>query len=54
MAVNAIGPALVIKHFVPLMPRTGKTVLAVVSARVGSISDNYLGGWYAYGHRKQQ
>ena len=48
MAVNAIGPALVIKHFAPLMPRSGKTVLAVVSARVGSISDNYLGGWYAY------
>ena len=48
MAVNAIGPALVIKYFAPLMPRTGKTVLAVVSARVGSISDNYLGGWYAY------
>ena len=48
MAVNAIGPALIIKHFTPLMPRTGKAVLAVVSARVGSISDNYLGGWYAY------
>ena len=48
MAVNAIGPALVIKHFAPFMPRTGKAVLAVISARVGSISDNYLGGWYAY------
>ena len=48
MAVNAIGPALAIKYFAPLMPRTGKAVLAVVSARVGSISDNNLGGWYAY------
>ena len=48
MAVNAIGPALIIKHFAPLMPYSGKTVVAVVSARVGSISDNFLGGWYAY------
>ena len=48
MAVNAIGPALIIKHFAPLMPYSCKTVVAVVSARVGSISDNFLGGWYAY------
>jgi len=47
-AVNAIGPALVIKHFAPLLPRTGKSVLAALSARVGSISDNRLGGWYGY------
>lgn len=47
-AVNAIGPALVAKHFLPLMPRTGKSVFAVLSARVGSISDNRLGGWYGY------
>lgn len=47
-AVNAIGPALVAKHFLPLMPRTGRSVFAVLSARVGSISDNKLGGWYGY------
>ena len=47
-AVNAIGPALVAKHFLPLMPRTGRSVFAVLSARVGSISDNKLGGWHGY------
>lgn len=47
-AVNAIGPALVAKHFLPVMPRTGRSVLAMLSARVGSISDNRLGGWYGY------
>lgn len=47
-AINAIGPALVAKHFLPLMPRTGRTIFAAVSARVGSISDNALGGWYGY------
>jgi NAD(P)-dependent dehydrogenase (short-subunit alcohol dehydrogenase family) len=47
-AVNAIGPALVAKHFLPLMPRTGRSVFAALSARVGSISDNKLGGWYGY------
>lgn len=47
-AVNATGPALVARHFLPLMPRTGRTVFAAVSARVGSISDNRLGGWYGY------
>jgi NAD(P)-dependent dehydrogenase (short-subunit alcohol dehydrogenase family) len=47
-AVNAIGPALVAKHFLPAMPRTGRCVFAVLSARVGSISDNRLGGWYGY------
>jgi NAD(P)-dependent dehydrogenase (short-subunit alcohol dehydrogenase family) len=47
-AVNAIGPALVAKHFLPLMPRTGRSVFAMLSARVGSISDNKLGGWYGY------
>ena len=46
--INAIGPALVAKHFLPLMPRTGRTVFAVLSARVGSVSDNRLGGWYGY------
>lgn len=47
-AINTIGPTLVIKHFAPLLPRTGKSVIAALSARVGSISDNRLGGWYAY------
>jgi NAD(P)-dependent dehydrogenase (short-subunit alcohol dehydrogenase family) len=47
-AVNAIGPALVMKHFLPLLPRQGKSVFAALSARVGSIGDNHLGGWYGY------
>lgn len=47
-AVNAIGPALVMKHFLPLLPREGKAVFAALSARVGSIGDNRLGGWYGY------
>ncbi|MBU6418219.1 MAG: SDR family oxidoreductase [Proteobacteria bacterium] len=47
-AVNCIGPALVIKHFLPLLPRDRPARLAVLSARVGSVSDNRLGGWYAY------
>lgn len=47
-AVNAIGPALLMKHFLPLLPRTGKSVFATLSARVGSIGDNNLGGWYGY------
>lgn len=48
MAVNAIGPALVAKQVLPLMPRRGRSVFAALSARVGSIGDNRLGGWYAY------
>lgn len=47
-AVNTIGPALLIKHFLPLFPRQGKAVFATISAKVGSISDNQLGGWYGY------
>ena len=47
-AVNTIGPALAAKHFLPLMPRAGRSVFAALSARVGSIEDNRLGGWYAY------
>ncbi len=47
-AVNTIGPAIVAKHFVPLLPRRGRSVFAVLSARVGSIEDNRLGGWYSY------
>ena len=48
LAVNTIGPALVAKHFVRLMPRQGRSVFAALSARVGSIEDNRLGGWYSY------
>lgn len=48
MAVNAIGPALLARQVLPLMPRQGRVVFAAVSARVGSISDNRLGGWYGY------
>jgi NAD(P)-dependent dehydrogenase (short-subunit alcohol dehydrogenase family) len=47
-AVNAIGPALLMKHFLPLLPREGSAVFATLSARVGSIGDNRLGGWYSY------
>lgn len=47
-AVNAIGPALVAKHLLPLLPREHRAVFAALSARVGSISDNKLGGWYGY------
>ena len=47
-AINAIGPALVAKHFLPLLPDEGRAGFAALSARVGSISDNRLGGWYGY------
>lgn len=47
-AVNTIGPAMVLKHFLPLLPRSGKSVVAAISAKVGSIGDNRLGGWYSY------
>ncbi len=47
-AVNASGPALLMKHFLPLLPKKGKSVFATLSARVGSIGDNRLGGWYGY------
>jgi NAD(P)-dependent dehydrogenase (short-subunit alcohol dehydrogenase family) len=47
-AINSIGPALVAKHFLPLLPRKGRAVFAALSARVGSISDNRLGGWHGY------
>lgn len=48
LAVNTIGPALVAKHFLPLLPRQGRAIFAAVSARVGSIADNGLGGWHSY------
>jgi NAD(P)-dependent dehydrogenase (short-subunit alcohol dehydrogenase family) len=48
LAVNAIGPALAGKHFIPRLPREGRGVFAALSARVGSIGDNRLGGWMSY------
>ena len=47
-AINAAGPALVAKHFLPLLSDNARSGFAALSARVGSISDNRLGGWYAY------
>jgi len=47
-AINAVGPALLMKHFLPLLPRQGRSVFATLSAKVGSIGDNRLGGWYSY------
>lgn len=47
-AINTTGPALVAKHFLPQLQKDERAVFAAISARVGSISDNYLGGWYAY------
>lgn len=47
-AANTFGPALVAKHFLPQLKRGAPSKLAVLSARVGSISDNRLGGWHAY------
>lgn len=46
--INAVGPALLMKHILPLLPRKGRAVFATLSARVGSIGDNELGGWYSY------
>lgn len=47
-ALNTIGPALIAKHALPLLPRGQRSVFAVISARVGSIGDNRLGGWHSY------
>jgi NAD(P)-dependent dehydrogenase (short-subunit alcohol dehydrogenase family) len=47
-AVNATGAALLARHFAGLLPRRERCVVANLSARVGSIEDNRLGGWYAY------
>ncbi len=46
--INTFGPALAAKHFIPNLPRKGRGVFAALSARVGSISDNRIGGWHAY------
>jgi NAD(P)-dependent dehydrogenase (short-subunit alcohol dehydrogenase family) len=47
-AVNAVGPAIVAKHFLPLLPKAEPSVFGILSARVGSIGDNRLGGWHGY------
>lgn len=47
-ALNAIGPALLMKHFLPVLAREGRSVFATLSAKVGSIGDNRQGGWYGY------
>ena len=46
--INTIPTALMIKYFCPLMTKDEKSIFASISAKVGSISDNYLGGWYSY------
>lgn len=46
--INTIGPALVAKHVLPLLPRDRRCVFAALGARVGSITDNRLGGWHSY------
>jgi NAD(P)-dependent dehydrogenase (short-subunit alcohol dehydrogenase family) len=47
-AANTVAPALIAKHMLALMPKAERSVFAALSARVGSISDNRLGGWHAY------
>lgn len=47
-ALNAVGPALVLRHAARLLPRDGQGIFAVLTARVGSIGDNRLGGWTSY------
>lgn len=47
-ALNAIGPALILSHATPLIPRDRRSVIGILSARVGSIGDNRLGGWHGY------
>ncbi|MBM3927442.1 MAG: SDR family NAD(P)-dependent oxidoreductase, partial [Sphingomonadales bacterium] len=46
--INTVGPALVLRHFTPLLAKDAPATIACLSARVGSISDNRLGGWYGY------
>ncbi|MEM6387288.1 MAG: SDR family NAD(P)-dependent oxidoreductase [Pseudomonadota bacterium] len=46
--VNALGPVLVLKHVLPLLPKEEPSVFAALSARVGSIGDNSIGGWHSY------
>lgn len=47
-AVNAVGPMLVLKHALRLVPKDRRSVIGVLSARVGSIGDNRMGGWHSY------
>ena len=48
LMVNTIGPALIGKYFIPFLNKNNKNVFAFLSARVGSISNNKIGGWYSY------
>lgn len=47
-AINTTGPALIAKHMLPRLPRNRRAIFGVLSARVGSISDNRIGGWHSY------
>ncbi len=48
MRINTVGPAVIAKHMLPLLDRKTRGVFAALSARVGSIADNELGGWHSY------
>lgn len=48
LQLNTIGPAIIAKHMLPLLPRHERGLFAALSARVGSITDNGLGGWHSY------
>lgn len=47
-ALNTVGPALVLRHAKRLLPKERPSIIAALSARVGSIGDNHLGGWTGY------
>lgn len=47
-AVNSIGPVLLAKHLLPFFRHSERSIFATISAKVGSIGDNSLGGWYGY------
>jgi NAD(P)-dependent dehydrogenase (short-subunit alcohol dehydrogenase family) len=47
-SINTVGPTIIAKHFLPQLNKSNKSIFAAISARVGSISDNKLGGWYSY------
>lgn len=46
--INTLGPILTAKHFTSIFEKQNKTIMCILSARVGSIEDNNLGGWYSY------
>ena len=48
LRTNTVGPAIVAKHVLPMLPRDRRAVFAALSARVGSMGDNRLGGWHSY------